>query len=427
VNGRDWLELIGILLLIAGTGLMAASETAIIRTNRVRGHHLVDEGRRGAASLLKIVENPPPFLNVVLFFTMLFTIGGTALATDLAVRQLHGAGEIVATVSMTLLLFIFAEVSPKTFAVQQTDRVALRVAPVLVALERVFGPVAKGLVKVANVVMPGKGLPQGPYVTEQEIKAMAEVASQEEEIEEEEARLVHSIFEFGDTLVREVMTARPDIVGVETDRTLRDVMDIVLQRGFSRVPVYREDLDNTEGIIYAKDVLKALHQGRNGMAVKDLGRKARFVPESKKVSELLREMQREKFHIAMVVDEHGSVSGLVTLEDLLEELVGEITDEYDREEPLIVPMGDGRFRVDGRMPIDELNELLDVELPHEEWDTVGGLMLGLLGAIPQEGQEVTYDNLRFKAERVQGRRIAKVLVTRQDEGQAPAEAEAVSK
>ena len=423
MTGADWLELVAVFLLIATVALMAGSETAITRTNRVRAYHLVEEKRRGAVSLQRIVENPPPYLNVVLLLTMLATVGGTTLATQLAVRRIHRLGEIIATVAMTLLLFVFAEVTPKTFAIQQTDRVALRVAPLVVGLTRLFGPIAKGLLKMANVVMPGRGLPQGPYVTEQEIKAMAEVASEESEIEEEEADLIHSIFEFGDTIVREVMVPRPDIVAIEVDKTLRDVQDVVLKHGFSRVPVFREDLDDIVGITYAKDVLKALHQSKQDMPLTEIVRPAHFVPESKKVAELLREMQQAKFHLAMVSDEHGSVSGLVTLEDLLEELVGEITDEYDRDEPQVEPVADGTFRVNGRLPIDELNELLEVDLPHEEWDTVAGLMLGLLGAIPTEGEEVRFNQLSFKAEKVQGRRIAKVLISRVQEPES-VEAEA---
>jgi len=422
VTAADWLEIVAIFVLIGVVALMAASETAIIRTNRVRAYHLVEEKRRGAVSLQRIVDNPPPYLNVVLLLTLLATIGGSTLATQLAVRRLHRLGEIIATVAMTLLLFVFAEVTPKTFAIQQTDRVALRVAPLVVALSRLFGPVATTLLKVANVIMPGRGLPQGPYVTEQEIKAMAEVASEEEQIEEEEADLIHSIFEFGDTIVREVMVPRPDIVAIEVDRTLQDVMDVVLKHGFSRVPVFRDELDDIVGITYAKDVLKALHQGKVDVPLTEIVRPAHFVPESKKVSELLREMQQKKFHLAMVSDEHGSVSGLVTLEDLLEELVGEITDEYDREEPQVEPVADGSFRVNGRLPIDELNELLDVDLPQEEWDTVAGFMLGLLGAIPTEGEEVRYDNLSFKAEKVQGRRIEKVLIRRVEPQPVDAEA-----
>ena len=421
MSGADWFELASIVVLILIVGVLGASEVLITRVSRVRAYRFAEEKRRGSASLVKIAENPAPYLNVVLLLTLLATIGGTTIATSLAVRLFDGIGELVATVAMTLLLFVFADVTPKTFAIQQTDRAGLALAPLLVGLGRLFGPVATGLVKVANAIMPGKGLPHGPFITEREIRALAEVASEEEEIEEEEKELIHSIFEFGDTIVREVMVPRPDIVAIESDRALRDVQDIVLQHGFSRVPVFEDDLDNVIGLIYAKDVLKALHQGRSDMPLRDVVRTAHFVPEQKKVADLLREMQREKFHIAVVTDEYGSVSGLVTLEDLLEELVGEISDEYDREEPEMVELGEGVFRVDGKVAIDEVNELLDVELPDEEWDTVGGLMLGLLGSIPGEGEEVGFQNLVFRAEHVQGRRIAKVLITRKEPHEADTE------
>ena len=411
MSARDWIEIAGIVVCGLVVALMAASETALVRMSRVRAYRLAEEKKRGSKALVKVVEDPSPHLNVVLLLTLVATVGGTAIATDLAASHFPHAGEVIATVAMTLLLFVFAEVTPKTFAVQHTDAVALRVAPLLHALGHVFGPVAKVLLRFANVIMPGKGLPQGPFITEQEIKTLAEMASEEKEIEEEEKELIHSIFEFGDTIVREVMVPRPDIVAAEGDGSLRDVQALVLLHGYSRIPVYKEDLDDVVGVAYAKDVLKALHQGKADIRLNEVVRPARFVPESKKVAELLKQMQRDKFHIAMVTDEYGSVSGLVTLEDLLEELVGEITDEYDVEEPNIEPVGGGRFRVNGRLPIDELEELLDAELPHEEWDTVAGLMMGLIGDIPTEGQEVEFQGLKLKAEKVQGRRIAKLLVT----------------
>ncbi len=426
MSGTDWLQVIVVFLLICVVGLMAASEVVITKTNKVRAYRFADEKRRGATSLVRIADNPAPYLNVVLLLTLLATIGGTTIATSLAVRHLQKAGEILATVVMTLLLFVFAEVTPKTFAIKQTDRVALILAPLLAGIGRLVGPVAASLVKVANAIMPGKGLPQGPFITEHEIRALAEVASDESEIEEEEKELIHSIFEFGDTIVREVMVPRPDIEGIERDKSLRDVQALVLRHGYSRIPVYEDDLDNVIGLVYAKDVLKALHQGKGEMPLAEIVRPAHFVPEQKKIADMLREMQGQKFHIAMVTDEYGSVSGLVTLEDLLEELVGEITDEYDREEPEIVEVAEGVYRVDGKVGIDEVNELFDVELPDEEWDTVGGLMLGLLGSIPAEGDEVGFQNLTFKAERVQGRRIAKVLVTRQSEPTEPAHEEATA-
>ncbi len=411
----EWLQIVVILILVALVGVLGAGEIAITRLNRVRAYRFKEESRRGAASLLRITEDPAPYLNVVLLLVLLGQIAGTTIATSLAVRHFESVGEVVATVVMTLVLFIFAEVTPKTFAIQHTDAVGLRLAPILVGLRRVVGPAATFLVKVANVIMPGKGLPQGPFITEAEIRQLAQVASEEEQIEEEEVELIHSIFEFGDTVVREVMVPRPDIVAIESDKALRDVQSLVLQHGYSRIPVYQSDLDDVIGIVFAKDVLKALHQGKQEMPLREVVREAHFVPESKKVADLLREMQKEKFHIALVTDEYGSVVGLVTLEDLLEELVGEITDEYDREEPEIAEVAPGVYRVDGKVAIDEVNELLDVELPDEGWDTVGGLMMGLLGEIPDEGTEVTFQALVFKAERVNGRRIAKILITRREE------------
>jgi CBS domain containing-hemolysin-like protein len=424
VSDGDWLEFVLIVVLIGFVAVLGASEVAITRVNRVRAYRFVEEGRRGAGSLLRIAENPAPYLNVVLLLTLLSTIGGTTMATTLAVRSLGGPGEWVATIAMTVLLFVFADVTPKTFAIMQTDRVALRLAPLIVTLRRLVGPVATALVRFANVVMPGKGLPQGPFITEAEIRQLAEVASEEEQIEEGEVQLIHSIFEFGDTIVREVMVPRPDIVAIEADRPLRDVQALVLQHGYSRLPVYDDDLDNVVGFIYAKDVLKALHQGKQDMPLREVCRPAHFVPESKKAADLLREMQREKFHVALVTDEYGSVVGLVTLEDLLEELVGEIEDEFDRAEPDIAQVADNVYRVDGKVAIDEVNDLFDVELPDEEWDTVGGLMLGLLGSIPKEGEEVSFQGLVFKAERVDGRRISKVLITRREPEQQPQTAEA---
>ncbi|HZD81015.1 MAG TPA: hemolysin family protein [Actinomycetota bacterium] len=425
MSGWDWLELVSILILILVVGILGASEVSITRINRIRAYRFLEEKRRGAASLVKIAENPAPFLNVVLLLTLLATIGGTTIATSLAVRLYGGVGEIVATVGMTLLLFVFADVTPKTFVIQRTDRAALLLAPLIAGLGRLVGPVASGLVKVANVIMPGKGLPEGPFITEREILALAEVASEEDQIEEGEKELILSIFEFGDTIVREVMVPRPDIVAIEGDKTLRDVQALVLEHGYSRIPVYQDELDNVLGLVYAKDVLKAIHQGKQDMPLADVVREAHFVPESKKVADLLREMQQEKSHIAMVTDEYGSVSGLVTLEDLLEELVGEIEDEYDRAEPEMVDLGEGRYRVDGRASIDDVNELLDVELPHDGWDSVGGLMLGLMGSIPEEGEEVGFQNITFKAEKVTRRRVAMVLITRTEEpGSEDAEAHA---
>jgi CBS domain containing-hemolysin-like protein len=250
-------------------------------------------------------------------------------------------------VAFTLAYFVVVEAMCKTFGILHGDRAALAMAPFVWGLGQAMALPTRLLIGLANLLLPGKGLPQGPFVIEQEIRSMAELGHAAGVIEEHEKELIHSVFEFGDTVVREVMVPRPDIVAAETHMSLGDVQELMLRHGFSRLPVYRDGLDRIEGIVFAKDMLSTLHQGRRDVPLTEILRPARFVPESKRVAELLREMQRERFHMALVTDEYGSLSSLVTLEDLLEELVGEIADEYDRSEAQMQPVGEGCYRVSG--------------------------------------------------------------------------------
>jgi CBS domain containing-hemolysin-like protein len=288
------------------------------------------------------------------------------------------------------------------------------VAPIIYVLTRlpVLGPLTRLLIAIGNVVTPGKGLKSGPFVSEDEIKAMVDEAERDDVIEEEEREMIHSIFEFGDTILREVMVPRPDMVAVPVTTSLQQVLELMLRTGYSRIPVYQEDIDDVVGLAYAKDVLRRLHDGQADKPLADILRPAPFMPESMKAAECLREMRRRKSHMVIVIDEYGGTSGLVTLEDLLEEIVGEIADEYDLEEPNIEPLPDGDYRVNARLAIDEVNELLDVELPATEWDSIGGLLFNVVGGVPREGQEVEFQGLRLRAERVQGRRIGRVRIHR---------------
>ncbi|HEX6400769.1 MAG TPA: hemolysin family protein [Actinomycetota bacterium] len=408
------LWLVAVLLVLFGT-VLAAAEASLTRTSRVRALALQEDGRRNAETLVKIESDPPRYLNAVYLAVMFVQNGSAILVAILAEREFGSTWVTLASFLFTLLYFVVVEAMAKTFAVLHTDRVALALSPVVWFLGRVLELPTRFLIGLANVLLPGRGLKQGPFVSEEEIRSMAEVGHEEGSIDEGEKELIHSIFEFGDTIVREVMVPRPDIVAIEDDKTLRDVQDLVLRRGFSRIPVYHESLDEVKGVVFAKDVLKALHQGKRDMPLSEIVRDAHYVPESKKVADLLKEMQQEKFHQALVYDEHGSVTGIVALEDLLEELVGEIVDEYDREEPEVLELADGTYRVSGKASIDDVNELLGMELPDEEWDTVAGLMLELLGRMPEKGEETTFRGLSLKADRVQGRRIASVVITRTPE------------
>jgi CBS domain containing-hemolysin-like protein len=279
-------------------------------------------------------------------------------------------------------------------------------------------PLTKLLIGVANVILPGKGLAKGPFMSEREIRHIVDVAEEEEVIEEQEREMIHSIFELGDTRVREVMVPRPDMTVVDTNHTLQAAMDIAIKQGFSRIPVFENDPDNIVGVLYVKDLFRAMRKGGEGTTqLKEIMREAHFVPETMRVSDLLRDMQQRKVHMAIVADEYGDVAGLVTLEDVLEEIVGEITDEYDVEESRILPVGNDGWRVQAKMPIWEFNELVDAKLPEdEEWQTIGGLVASALAKIPEAGDEVDYQGFRFRVERVQRRRIGTVLVQRNSDG-----------
>jgi len=419
--------LIGVVvLLIVIAAFMALAETAISRLNRVKAHHLVEQKRPGAERLLLIVTDPAPFLNIVLLITLIAHITGTAIATSLAISTFGAGGEAIASAAMTFGIFVFAEIAPKTFTVQNPERAALFMARPIYFLGRALQPVGRLLILIANAIispLPGKTLPRGPFVTEEEIRHLVDVAEEEEEIEEEERELIHSVFEFGDTVVREVMVPRPDMITARADASLGEVLDVILRAGYSRIPIYEGDNDNITGVLYAKDLLKRMHEAKGEGKVSSLARAPLFVPEQKKVSELLREMQQRRVHMAIVIDEYGGTAGLVTIEDLIEEIVGEIVDEYDQEEPLVEPVDENTIRVDAKLPIDDVNELLEVELPHEEWDTVGGLVFGLTGRVPVPGETVRYDSLEFVTERVSGRRIQKVVIRKilAPSGREPAE------
>ena len=270
--------------------------------------------------------------------------------------------------------------------------------------------IARGLIGVTNVILPGKGLKQGPFVSEEELLAVAKEAAESNQIEPAERQLIESIIEFGDTVAREVMVPRPDMVTVNSDFRVADVMEVVLLNGYSRVPVLGEGIDDVIGLVFAKDLMRAERDGREDEPVANFVRAAKAVPETKPVAELLREMQNDQFHMAIVIDEYGGTAGLVTLEDLIEELVGEIVDEFDIEDARIEPLPGGGVRVSGSLSVDDANDVLGIDLPEGEFDTISGLVLAGLGRMAAPGDQVEVDGARLTVERVQGRRIMRVRI-----------------
>jgi CBS domain containing-hemolysin-like protein len=375
----DGVLLAVIVLLLAGSGVLALAETSLVRTSRVKARSLADQHRRGSRPLVRLVERPERFLNPILLLVLVCQLVSATLVGVLAEQWFGPIGVVVGTVFEVVVIFVLFEAVPKNWAVHNPERAALFSAPLVAGLVR-FPPVraaSKVLIGLANLMIGrgGKDDSTAQQVTEYELLAMADVAHAEDVIEPEERAFIHSVIDFGDTVVREVMIPRPDMVTAEAASSVSEALRGALAAGYSRIPVYRDNIDDVVGIAYAKDLMRSEHDGLDAEPVGDHMRPARFVPETKRVASMLREMQDAKFHLAIVVDEYGGTAGLVTLEDLIEELVGEIVDEFDVEEPGIERLDGGGIVVTGRMPIDDASELLGSELPEGGWDTVGGLLL----------------------------------------------------
>ena len=413
-NSADSWILVAVVALIIVSSVLALAETGLTRTSRARAKALDDSGARGARSLRRLVEQPERFLAPVLLLVLLCQLVAATLVGVVAARLFGPLGVAVATVFEVVVIFVFGEAVPKQWAVRNPDRAALMAAPLVTGFVR-FPPVrvlSSLLIGIARLLTPGGRRPHsGSEVTESELLAFTDVAVEEEAIESDERELIHSIIEFGDTIVREVMVPRPDIVAFDATTLAEPVLEGAIAAGFSRLPVYAGNIDHVVGIAFTKDLVLAIRRGQSMRTVAEIARHPHFVPETKRVAPLLREMQHERFHLAVVVDEYGGTAGIVTLEDLIEELVGEISDEYDRVEPSIEPLENGRFRVPSIMAVDEVNDLLGAELPvGDDWDTIGGLVMAQAGHIPTDGESIEVEGYRLVAENVTGQRIGSVAV-----------------
>jgi CBS domain containing-hemolysin-like protein len=409
----DWWIAVAIITLFVLSIWLAVAETALTRTSKARAQALAETaGKRG--KLLQSLVEDQEWLNPTLLVVLSTQLVQSTLLGVLAARLLGGWGVAGATAVNVTLFFVIAEVAPKTWAIQHTDRAALLAARPIKALAG-WTPLrllSQGLIGLTNVILPGKGLRRGPYTSEEELLAVADLAVEDSVIEAEERQLIESVIELGDTVVREVMVPRTDMVTVTSDFRAADAMEVVLLNGYSRIPACGEGIDDVVGIVHAKDLMRAERDGQADQPVAELARPAQFVPETKRVAALLREMQMERFHMAIVVDEYGGTAGLVTLEDIIEELLGEIVDEFDREDPMIEALPGGDVRVNARMALDEVNDLIHAQLPEGDWDTIGGLLLAELGRVPVEGETVEVDGWQLIAQRVQGRRIGGVRLHR---------------
>ncbi|MFA5220922.1 MAG: hemolysin family protein [Methanoregula sp.] len=404
----------GILLFILSIILSAffsSSEVALISITRAKARTLINEGRPGAKALGALKESPEHLLTTILIGNTVVNIAAAAIATAIALRIFGDIGIGIATGFVTIVLLVFGEIGPKIYASRASDSYALTIAPVILFLSKIFMP----FIWVVERVSPSFGIGKEtsePAVTEEEIKEWIDVGKEDGSIEQGEQDMLYSVLEFGDTTAREIMTPRVDVVIMEDTTTIDEAIRIFSETGFSRIPVYHEQIDNITGVLNVKDVFAATVSKRPDLSIKEIMYDPTFVPETKKIDDMLKELQVHRVQIAIVIDEYSSFVGIVTVEDILEELVGDIMDEFDKEEPDVQKISDGVYVLDAQMWVDDINERLELDLPIDEsYETVGGLLIDRLGHIPQHpGEKVEIESGRVTLVVIQmhGRRIVKV-------------------
>lgn len=413
MNGANLVMLLVIIVLLFALIFLAIAEMGLSKMTKPRAAAITEDKPRIEPSLTALVDNPEGWINPLLLMVNVCQTVQATLTGIVAGNLFGGVGVAVGVTLNVIVFFVLAEAVPKTYAVLNPDRAAMIAARPVRALTA-FPPlrmISAGLIGLTNVLVKGRGLESGPFVSEQEFLGIVEAAAQDEVIEHEERQLIESIIEFGDTVAREVMVPRPDMVMVANTATITDALNLGIAHGFSRLPVSGSDEDDIVGLAFTKDLMRAEREGRGDLPVLDLARDVTFIPENKPVARLMREMQDSKFHIAIVADEYGDIAGLVTLEDCLEELVGEIVDEYDAEEHDIERFDDGTLLVDGGLNIGDVADELGIDIPNEDFDSVGGFIFSALERVPEPGDAIDFEGFAFVVESVEGRRVRRVRIT----------------
>ena len=404
------IEIILFFICLLLSGFFSSSEVALISITRAKVHALLNQGRSGAEALDILKRSTDTVLITILIGNNVVNVAAASLATAIAIGIYGDVGIGIATGVTVILMLIVGEIGPKMYASRNIEELALRVARPILYLSKALYPVLWTLDRIKRQFAFRPGVTE-PVVTEEEIKEWIDVGEEEGTIEEQEREMLYSVLRFGDTTVREVMTPRVDVVMLEDTSTLESALSIFNETGFSRIPVYHEQIDNIVGLLNIKDIFAAAFRQQMSVTIKNLMYEPCFVPESKKIDELLKELQVMKQHMAVVLDEYGSFAGIVTVEDMLEELVGEIMDEFDEEEPEVQKIGEGVYLVDAQAWVGHLNEDLNLSLPEtDSYETIGGLVIDRLGHIPRRGEVARIDesNIKLVVTQMQGRRIVKV-------------------
>ncbi len=412
----DWVLVLVLLVALFLAASASAAETALTSVSRIKIRNQAEEGDLRAQRIRKMLETPQNFLSTILVVSNVSVIVATTVSTILAINLFVNYGEIISTIILSFVVLVFCEITPKTIAVQAPETWAKRVAGPVDGLSKVLHPIIVGLTFITTGLVRligGGAVRRGPFVTEEELRLLVEVGEEEGVLEEDEREMIHNVFELADTTVREIMVPRIDMVTIEGSASVDEAMDLIVQGGQSRIPVYDTSIDNIMGVLYAKDLLRIIRTNQHPQHVREIVRPAYFVPESKHLDDLLRELQQQHVHIAIVIDEYGSVSGLVTIEDLVEEIIGDIQDEYDREEQLLERISDDEYLVNAKISLDELNEELGSNLTSQDYDTLGGYVYAHLDKIPTVGDVVEGGGFTMTVMSTRGRRVTKVRLVRQ--------------
>ncbi|MCR1952024.1 MULTISPECIES: hemolysin family protein [unclassified Clostridium] len=406
-------QIVLLIILLLMSGFFSMSETALMALSKIRIRHMVEEGVKGAKLVEKLAEDPSRLLGAILIGNNIVNIGASALATSVAVKAFGEGAVGVVTIVMTILVLIFGEITPKSIAKQKSESVALKVSKPINIVVKIFRPFIAIFTAISSLfirLLGGDPKATEPFITEEELKTMVGVSEEEGVLEDVEKEMIFNVFEFADSQVKDVMVQRVDVVAVDINATYDEVINIIKTEQFSRIPVYNQNIDDVIGILNVKDLIIA-SQSKENFKISDYMRDAYYTFEFKKITELFNEMKKTRNHMAVVLDEYGGNVGIVTIEDLIEEVVGEIEDEYDDEEDNdIVVVKEDEYIVDGSARLDHIGDLIGVTMESEEFDSVGGLVIGELGRFPEKSEEVKLNNIRFVVEEVDKNRIKKVRI-----------------
>lgn len=416
-------QIIILIILIILSGFFSSAETALMAVNKIKIRHMVEEGVKGAELVEKLISDTNELLGAILIGNNIVNIGASSLATVLAATLVKGTkfedvGIAIATGVMTMLILIFGEITPKSLAKQNAEGVAIKISRPIAAVVFVCRPFVWLFTKISSFfikILGGDPDKAEPFITQEELKTLMDVGEEEGVLEGKEKEMIFNVFEFGDLQVKDIMAQRVDIIAESIDASYEEILNGIQEYQFSRIPVYEDNIDNIVGILYAKDLILLNDEDKKNFDVKKLMREPYYTFEFKNIADLFTEMKRTRNHMAIVLDEYGGTVGIVTIEDLIEEIVGDIEDEYDEHQEDIKEIKENEYEVDGSTRLDDLSEIINVKIESDEFDSIGGFVIGILDRLPELNEEILYENLKFIVEEIDKKRIKKIRIFVLDE------------